>query len=132
MKRLHLSPGGADEERAVPSEAPGSLNRGLCEPQVGWTRPAGGVGGGGGQKTDRGLCLSWSPARSALYIRRTAPHFLRHTGGPILGGHVHGDVRRTLGVSGGLFHVVRGPAQNQLLFKLAGGYVYYLFVILGG
>lgn len=52
LKRLHLSvwrrllnPGGVHEERAAPSEAPSSLNRGLCELEVGWTPSAGGVGG---------------------------------------------------------------------------------------
>lgn len=51
--------------------------------RLGWA----GVGGWRGQ-TDRGLCLSWSPAHSALYFRRMAPRFLRHTGGPVFGGHV--------------------------------------------
>lgn len=91
--------GGAGQERAAPSEAPDSLNRGLCELQFGWTQPAGrvvggggaeeegGWGGVGGSKTDTGLCLSWSPARSALYFRRsTAPRLSRHKGRPVCGG----------------------------------------------
>lgn len=64
--------------------------------RLGGRGPAGGVGGVGGVKTDRGLCLSWSPAHSVLYFRRMAPRFLRHTGESVFGGRVCRRVAATL------------------------------------